>query len=161
MKFINKNAYIMTAVYGKNFCTSAKDAFLLLMRNALRAFVLDKVTDFLLFMGKVLIVGGIAAASFVFFSGGFGDKVEVPELHFYLMPVIVITVGTYFIATLFFEVYNMAVDTLFLCFLEDCERNDGSLDKPYYMPKELMIILGKKNKTVADAIAAANKDKEG
>jgi len=40
----------------------------------------------------------------------------------------------------------MAVDTLFLCFLEDSERNDGSEEKPYYMPKELMGILGKKNK---------------
>lgn len=40
MKFINRNAYIMTAVYGKNFCTSARDAFFLLMRNAVRAFVL-------------------------------------------------------------------------------------------------------------------------
>jgi len=30
--------------------------------------------------------------------------------------------------------------------VEDCERNDGSEEKPYYMPKELMSILGKKNK---------------
>jgi hypothetical protein len=34
------------------------------------------------------------------------------------VPVILITVGTYFIADIFFGVYNMAVDTLFLCFLE-------------------------------------------
>ena len=33
----------------------------------------------------------------------------------------------------FFGVYSMAVDTLFLCFLEDLERNDGSQEKPYYM----------------------------
>lgn len=43
LKFINKNAYIMCAIHGKNFCTSAKDAFLLLMRNIIRVFVLDKV----------------------------------------------------------------------------------------------------------------------
>ena len=35
----------------------------------------------------------------------------------------------------FFGVYSMAVDTLFLCFLEDLERNDGSLEKPYFMSK--------------------------
>lgn len=43
LKFINKNAYIMCAIHGKNFCGSAKDAFNLLMRNMLRVFALDKV----------------------------------------------------------------------------------------------------------------------
>jgi choline transporter-like protein 2/4/5 len=32
--------------------------------------------------------------------------------------------------------------------VEDLERNDGSQDKPYYMGKDLMNILGKKNKKV-------------
>ena len=88
--------------------------------RSVRAFVLDKVTDFLLFIGKLLIVGGVSLASFYYFSqpvderGVFGE--ETPILHFYLMPVIVVAVGTYFIASLFFSVYNMAVDTLFLCF---------------------------------------------
>lgn len=43
LKFINRNAYIMCAIHGKNFCGSAKDAFMLLMRNIVRVFVLDKV----------------------------------------------------------------------------------------------------------------------
>jgi choline transporter-like protein 2/4/5 len=37
----------------------------------------------------------------------------------------------------------MAVDTLFLCLLEDLERNDGTLDKPYFAPKGLLKIVGK------------------
>jgi choline transporter-like protein 2/4/5 len=39
----------------------------------------------------------------------------------------------------------MAIDTLFLCFLQDSEINDGSKEKPFYMSKKLMKILGKKN----------------
>ena len=31
-----RNAYIMTAIYGKNFCWSAKESFFLLLRNAAR-----------------------------------------------------------------------------------------------------------------------------
>jgi choline transporter-like protein 2/4/5 len=30
--------------------------------------------------------------------------------------------------------------------VEDCERNDGSPGKPYFMSKDLMKILHKKNK---------------
>ena len=36
MKFLNRNAYIMCAVSGKNFCSSAKDAFFLLLREAVK-----------------------------------------------------------------------------------------------------------------------------
>ena len=30
--------------------------------------------------------------------------------------------------------------------VEDLERNDGSMEKPYYMSKDLMGLLGKTNK---------------
>lgn len=139
LKFLNKNAYIEIAVYGKNFCTSAKNAFFLLMRNVLRVVVLDKVTDFLLFIGKLTITGGMGVASFYFFSNR-------NNLNYYLAPVIIITIGAYAISSAFFGVYEMAINTVFLCFLEDCERHDGSQQKPYYMSKKLMKILGKKNK---------------
>uniref|UniRef100_A0A672QN23 Choline transporter-like protein n=1 Tax=Sinocyclocheilus grahami TaxID=75366 RepID=A0A672QN23_SINGR len=88
IKFLNRNAYIMVAIYGKNFCRSARDAFFLLMRNVIRVVVLDKVTDFILFLGKLLIVG------------------------------LTVLVGSYLIAHGFFSVYAMCVDTLFLCFCE-------------------------------------------
>lgn len=140
MKFINRNAYIMTAIYGKNFCWSAKEAFSLLMRNIVRVAVLDKITDFLLLLGKLVIVGTMGVLSFYVFSGRI-DKIQVEDLNYYFVPVFVIIVGSFFIADVFFDVYEMAVDTLFLCFLEDIERNDGSAEKPYYMSKDLRKIL--------------------
>ncbi len=32
---------------------------------------------------------------------------------------------------------QMTIDTLFLCFCEDSERNDGSLERPYFMSAKL------------------------
>ncbi|ROL52231.1 Choline transporter-like protein 4 [Anabarilius grahami] len=149
IKFINRNAYIMIAIYGKNFCVSAKNAFSLLMRNIIRVVVLDKVTDLLLFFGKLLVVGGVGVLAFFFFSGRIptpGTTFETAALNYYWMPIITVVFGAYLIAHGFFSVYNMGVDTLFLCFLEDLERNDGSAEKPYFMSKNLMKILNKKNK---------------
>ncbi|XP_015232425.1 PREDICTED: choline transporter-like protein 4 isoform X1 [Cyprinodon variegatus] len=149
IKFLNRNAYIMIAVYGKNFCVSAKNAFSLLMRNIIRVVVLDKVTDILLFFGKLLVVGGVGVLSFFFFSGRIqlpGNTFRSENLNYYWMPIITVVFGSYLVAHGFFSVYNMCVDTLFLCFLEDLERNDGSLQKPYYMSKNLMKILNKSNK---------------
>uniref|UniRef100_A0A674NF35 Choline transporter-like protein n=1 Tax=Takifugu rubripes TaxID=31033 RepID=A0A674NF35_TAKRU len=152
IKFLNRNAYIMIAVYGKNFCVSAKNAFMLLMRNIVRVVVLDKVTDLLLFFGKLLVVGGVGVLAFFFFSGRIllpGSSFQSETLNYYWMPIITVVVGSYLIAHGFFSVYNMCVDTLFLCFLEDLERNDGSLQKPYFMSRNLMKILNKSNKAAA------------
>uniref|UniRef100_A0A671R825 Choline transporter-like protein n=1 Tax=Sinocyclocheilus anshuiensis TaxID=1608454 RepID=A0A671R825_9TELE len=149
IKFLNRNAYIMVAIYGKNFCTSAKDAFFLLMRNIIRVAVLDKVTDFLLFLGKLLIVGIVGICSFFFFTG----KIKIvedaaPSLNYYWVPILTVVFGAYLIAHGFFSVYAMCVDTLFLCFLEDLERNDGTADRPYFMPERLLSILKKSNEGV-------------
>ncbi|XP_038538978.1 choline transporter-like protein 4 isoform X2 [Canis lupus familiaris] len=151
IKFLNRNAYIMIAVYGKNFCVSAKNAFMLLMRNIVRVVVLDKVTDLLLLFGKLLVVGGVGVLSFFFFTGriqGLGRHFENPALNYYWLPIMVSILGAYVIASGFFSVFGMCVDTLFLCFLEDLERNDGSADRPYYMSKTLLKILSKKNEAL-------------
>ncbi|XP_015276283.1 PREDICTED: choline transporter-like protein 4 [Gekko japonicus] len=149
IKFLNRNAYIMIAIYGKNFCTSAKNAFKLLMRNVVRVVVLDKITDLLLFFGTLLVVGGVGVLSFFLFTGRIPlgvFQLQSSQLNYYWLPILTVVVGAYLIAQGFFSVYSMCVDTLFLCFLEDLERNDGSLEKPYYMSKSLMKILNKKNK---------------
>jgi len=35
--------------------------------------------------------------------------------------------------------YQMVVDALLLCFCEDCQMNDGSEERPYYMNSSLMV----------------------
>ncbi|KAJ1520727.1 hypothetical protein ONE63_003822 [Megalurothrips usitatus] len=140
LKFISRNAYIMCAVHGKNFCTSAKDAFNLLMRNVIRCVVIDKIMDFVFFIGKLLITGAVCVA--VYFS----LRQWPQQLNYEAVPITITGIGAFLIASVFFGVYTVAVETLFLCFLEDCERNDGSTERPYYMSPSLMRIFGKKNR---------------
>ncbi|KAM3926121.1 choline transporter-like protein 2 isoform 3-T3 [Leptodactylus fuscus] len=150
IKFLNRNAYIMIAIYGTNFCTSARNAFFLLMRNIIRVAVLDKVTDFLLFLGKLLVVGCVGILAFFFFTHRIGIIQDTaPTLNYYWVPILTVVIGSYLIAHGFFSVYGMCVDTLFLCFLEDLERNDGSTERPYYMSSNLQKLLNKKNKDQA------------
>ncbi|EYB94273.1 hypothetical protein Y032_0173g396 [Ancylostoma ceylanicum] len=145
-KFLTKNAFIMMAIYGKNFFTSAKDSFLLLVRNCVRAAVVNQVAGILLFLGKALITLGMGVVAFFYFSGQWVvDGIPRVELYYYFVPIILVLIGSYFVADLFFDVYEMAVDTTFICFLEDSEQNDGSPEKPFYMSKNLQNILDKKN----------------
>ncbi|XP_039591836.1 choline transporter-like protein 5-B isoform X3 [Polypterus senegalus] len=146
IKFMNRNAYIMIAIYGKSFCASAKEAFYLLMRNIVRVAVLDKVTDFLLFLGKIFIAGSVGVLAFFFFTRRIPFiQEEAPSLNYYWVPLLTVIFGSYLIAHGFFSVYAMCVDTLFLCFLEDAERNDGSEERPFYMTTSLKKILKKQN----------------
>ncbi|XP_039591835.1 choline transporter-like protein 5 isoform X2 [Polypterus senegalus] len=154
IKFMNRNAYIMIAIYGKSFCASAKEAFYLLMRNIVRVAVLDKVTDFLLFLGKIFIAGSVGVLAFFFFTRRIPFiQEEAPSLNYYWVPLLTVIFGSYLIAHGFFSVYAMCVDTLFLCFCEDLERNDGSAGKPYFMSPELHRILGRNEQNPKKAAA--------
>lgn len=76
---------------------------------------LFQVTDFLFFLSKVLLATGVGCLAYFFFKYGVGDIYKT-ELNYELVPVLIIVVCSYFIATVFFNVYSTAVDTLFLCF---------------------------------------------
>ena len=59
-------------------------------------------------------------------------------------------VFAYIVAHAFVGVYEMAIDTIFLCFCEDSSRNDG-INKPYYMSRELMQFV-ENSKKALDAL---------
>ena len=116
MRFINRNAYIMCAIKNTNFCKSAYSAFNLIMRNLVRVVVLDSVVDFLLFLGKLVIVVITGSVSYLAFAGHLPDiKVgwfsyisdlllkcsvqdQIPSLNFFVTPIVFIVIGSYFIA---------------------------------------------------------------
>lgn len=76
------------------------------MRNLIRVVVLNRVTGFLLFVGKTVIVVGNGAIAFYYFSGKWVvDGIPQVNLHYYFVPIIVVVIGTYLIADLFFDVY--------------------------------------------------------
>jgi len=145
IRFLNKNAYIMISIYGKGFCASAKEAASLLLRSAVRVVAINGVTGFVLFMGKLLIIGGIMVASFSFFHRNDLQWMDA-KLNYSAVPVVLSTLGAYIVTMLFFNVYDMGIDTIFLSFLEDEERNDGTPEKPYFMAKSLRKIIDVENK---------------
>jgi choline transporter-like protein 2/4/5 len=141
LKFLSRNAYIMTAIYGESFCRAASHSFGLISRNLVRVVVLDKVTDFILFIGKMIVAGLATALTILLLStvtASWGT-----QLHFQPVPIVLSLFGSFCIATCFFSVYAMAVDTIFLCMLEDLERHDGTPADPYFMDKDLQRIVAK------------------
>eukprot|EP00054_Salpingoeca_dolichothecata_P026510 m.189895 g.189895 ORF g.189895 m.189895 type:complete len:667 (+) comp25677_c0_seq7:74-2074(+) len=144
MKFINKNAYIEIAIYGYSFCHAARRAFFLLLTNILRVAALNGIGVLVLFLCKLCVIFLTAIIAVVWLR-------DDDELHYYGLVLLVIIVFSYLIADTFFDVYKMGIDTIFLCFLEDCKRNNGK-DKPYYMSDRLLKLMksGAKNQPTKD-----------
>jgi len=131
MKFINRNAYIYTAFKGSNFCSSCKKVFGLLLSNLVRVGVINCVGSFILFIGKFLVV--IVTGMLGYFMMNNDD-----DIYYWAIPVLIAAIFAFAVAHTFFSVYEIGIDTIFICFAEDETINDGTPGREYYMSKNLM-----------------------
>lgn len=157
MKFLNRNAYIEMAIYGKSFCRSAMNAFAILLRNALRVAAINSIGDLVLFVCKLIITAVGVVASFFYFqysekiTGALGADANstlgaADEVQYESLQILVCGIFSYFIACMFIGVYEMLIDTIFICFAEDSERNDGTAQKPYFMSTNLLKFMSAEEK---------------
>ena len=93
--------------------------------------MINSVGDFCLFLAKLAVASGTA----VFVLYALRDRADI---HYIAVPVGVASVGAYLVASVFMGLYEMAIDTIFVCFVEDEEKHDGSAAKPYYASDGLL-----------------------
>ncbi|XP_014054946.1 choline transporter-like protein 1 isoform X1 [Salmo salar] len=131
LNYLNQNAYAATAINSTSFCTSARDAFVILVENALRVAAINAVGDFVLFLGKILIVTSTAFAGVLLLNYQ-RDYAE------WVLPLIIVCLFAFLVAHCFLSIFEIVVDVLFLCFAIDTKYNDGTPGKEFYMDKALM-----------------------
>jgi len=115
---INRNALIWCAVMGDSFFTSACSSFALLWRNLHRVAAITVVGAVLLNFTVIMICCMNAATVWAVLN--YSDVVDVVSP---VGPTIVVFILTYMIARVFMTVFSSVIDSIFLCFLIDCENN--------------------------------------
>ncbi|KAK6642070.1 hypothetical protein RUM44_013793 [Polyplax serrata] len=130
LKYFTRNAYVEIAIHGVNFCHGGQKAFRLITSNVLRVATINSVGDFILFLGKVLVVVSTILIGIVILKSKEGI------IHVWV-PIALAGIFAFIVSHCFITVYEMVIDTIFVCFCEDYEMNDG-VNKPYYMSKGLM-----------------------
>ncbi|KAJ3044934.1 hypothetical protein HDV00_000217 [Rhizophlyctis rosea] len=140
LRMLNKNAYIEIAVYGYSFCTAARLALEIIMRNAFRVFIITRIGNFFVFLGKLAICFATVLIGLALMA--WYNKSEEPASN-YAVPLLMILLFAYITATGFMSIFQMAISTIFLSFCEDCERNNGSAQRPYYMSDSLKAFIDK------------------
>ncbi|KAF0684105.1 Aste57867_23892 [Aphanomyces stellatus] len=144
MKFLNKNAYIMVAMKGTSFCGAMKESFGLILANAARVATVSVISTFLLLLGKIFITSFSCMMLFLFINNPptklpsffTGDVANISSPVF---PLLVCGLLSFTIASFFLDVYETAIDTILLCFCEDCKVNQAS--GTYYMSDELLAFV--------------------
>ncbi|XP_053497063.1 choline transporter-like protein 1 isoform X1 [Ictalurus furcatus] len=144
LNYLNQNAYAATAINSTSFCTSARDAFVILVENALRVAAINTVGDFVLFLGKVLIMTCTAFAGVL----ALNYQRDYTE---WVLPLIIVCLFAFLVAHCFLSIFEIVVDVLFLCFAIDTKYNDGTPSKEFYMDKALMEFVENSRRSVAPA----------
>lgn len=80
-------------------------------------------------------------------------------MYYLAVPVLLVALFTYVLAGTLFSVYEMCIDTIFICFVEDGERNDGSLERPYFMSDNLLKFMDDAAKTTKSVQAESRTTK--
>jgi hypothetical protein len=121
LKFINKNAYIQTAIFGTSFCQSARQAFNLIFRNAARVGAVSYVSASILIVGKLFI--GAVTTSLSYYALLESD--EDDKVNHIAGPLAVIFFISYMVSDMFMGVFTMSIKTILHCFVADEEMFDG------------------------------------
>lgn len=120
---INKNAFVWTAVWGDSFGTAACSSFKLIWGNLGRTGAMSVVSSFIMFVGKVLVALATCGICAIVM------KSIYKNLNSLVLPVIIIFILAYMVASLFMLIFETTMDTIFLCFLidEKCNKAAGTM----------------------------------
>ncbi|KAJ8922451.1 hypothetical protein NQ315_004398 [Exocentrus adspersus] len=129
LKYLSKNAYILTAMHGKPFYKSGKRAAHIIFKNVANIIALNYIGDFILFMAHVLVVLITLLFTYLIMQGSESDYNFIVYL--------IVGFVSLIVAIITFAVFETVIDTIFLCFCEDSLMNDG-MARPYAMSRDLM-----------------------
>lgn len=130
VRYVNHNAYTIIAIEGTDYCFSAKVAFKTLATNTLRVATINTMGDFIIFLGKCIVTASSATFAVYLMRND-------PSITYLAVPVIFAAVCAYLVAHSMLCVYEMVIDTMFVCFVEDVNKNANS-HEGFFAPDGLL-----------------------
>lgn len=119
IRYLNHNAYTVIAIESINFCPAAAVAWKAIWTHVVSVATINGIGDFVLFLGKLAVAGVCGFIALLLLRNN-------PEVQFYMLPVFLISLFAFFVAHIILSLYEIVVDTLFLCVYEDRHINGPS-----------------------------------
>ncbi|XP_050308668.1 choline transporter-like protein 1 [Anthonomus grandis grandis] len=133
LKFLSRNAYIVTAIHGQAFLRSGKRAARLIMQNIRDIIAINYIGDLIIGMAVLLVM---ILSLLVCWLILFMFPEETPEVG-HLFTYLIVGIVSLFVGAITFGVYETTMETLFICYCEDLLINNG-MEKPFFMSRNLM-----------------------
>mmetsp|Transcript_43204 Transcript_43204/g.72014 ORF Transcript_43204/g.72014 Transcript_43204/m.72014 type:complete len:760 (-) Transcript_43204:174-2453(-) len=124
IKYISRQAYIVIALTGCGYCSASRKVVDILTSNIIQVAAVNVIGDSILFLGKLTIAFGSSVLAYLWldtenYETG-DDAISSP-----VVPVLLVFLLAYGIATGIFGVTEMGVDTILMAYLMDAAENDG------------------------------------
>jgi len=116
VQFINRHAYVVIAIEGISYCQAAGKGISIMGGNLMRVAAVNVIGDSFLFLVKIAVAALCTLVSVEVF--GMSDL----ELSSPFMPTVLVFILSLFVASLFFSVAEMAIDTILMSY---CNNNGG------------------------------------
>jgi len=116
IRYLNRNAYTITAMTGNGFCSSAKDAFNLMIRDPVQFAIVSYIGDLFVCIGKIFITMLTAIIGYFIITHAkqYKDNISSPW-----PSTIIFAIIGYMIGTLFMSIYGTVADACIVIFLMD------------------------------------------
>lgn len=152
IKFVNKNAYIQTAIHGYSFCKGAREAFYLILRNVLRISAVSVVSEIVLLIGKLLIVVLSTISAYFYLDHYFEDQLR--GLHVVTSLIFLISMVS---AELFNQIFAIAISTILQCYVTDEETFEA---EDMFAPGNLANVIDETQKSTSLSIIVHPNEKQ-
>ena len=113
VKFISRNAYILIAQKGYSFCHACRDVFSLLTSHMGQISATTMITNYLMLLGK----SSSALRSGIGYIWMSQDGLETTPTSMRVVPLLLIGLLAFGVASAFLTVYDIAIDTILVLFL--------------------------------------------
>jgi hypothetical protein len=130
IEFLSRNAYIITAVKGKNFCSAAWEAFNFIMDNLTQITAVNWISAYLMLLGKVFVCAGTVIIAYIL-------AVTDDDVSSVIMLLVVVGLISYLIASMFLGVFETAIDTILLCFMWESQAKGSFIGGKVYATEHL------------------------
>lgn len=127
-----------TAMYGDSFCSSGRNVIALLGRNGLDYVVLERVSRLVLFVARFLGIGVL--------SGITVGVYQVNDVAVSPLPLLFAAGAASLCFSVMSIVATAAINTVFVCYAEDVERNrhSGQLFASSELHNRMQLMKGRK-----------------
>ena len=133
LRYLSKNAYLYSTIKGTNFCVSSYKSFVMLWNNFGRFGATGISSEIVMLFGKLAIMmfSTLAAYYSVEYTADFQDiesENYISSMGQFVITLVVLFMS-YIVAEIFFDVYDIATDSIMLCYCFDAEDGNGQAFK--------------------------------